>query len=108
MKPPITYEDFARLDLQVGTVVGAEPVTGTKLLRLDVEIGGEKRQLVAGIAETYDPASVVGRQVIVLANLAPKRIRGLESQGMLLAADLDGKAVLLRPDREVASGSAVC
>ncbi|HDI00753.1 MAG: methionine--tRNA ligase subunit beta, partial [Candidatus Latescibacterota bacterium] len=104
----ITLEEFQKLDIRVGEVTSAESVQGTrKLLRVEVDLGGEKRQLVAGLAEHYAPEELVGRKVIVLANLKPARIRGVESQGMLLAAD-DGKNLaLIVPDREVGSGARV-
>ncbi|RKY64823.1 MAG: methionine--tRNA ligase [Candidatus Latescibacterota bacterium] len=104
----ITLEEFQKLDIRVGEVTSAESVQGTrKLLRVEVDLGGEKRQLVAGLAEHYAPGELVGRKVIVLANLKPARIRGVESQGMLLAAD-DGKNLaLIVPDREVGSGARV-
>lgn len=104
----ITLEEFRRLDIRVGEVTSAEQVQGTrKLLRLEVDLGGEKRQLVAGLAEHYAPEDLVGRKVIVLANLKPARIRGVESQGMLLAADDGGSPALLVPDRRVRPGAKV-
>ncbi|MBU0953208.1 MAG: methionine--tRNA ligase subunit beta [Nanoarchaeota archaeon] len=104
----ISYDHFARLDLRIGTITAAEPVEhADKLLRLDVEIGEETRHLIAGIADTYNPVDLVGRQIVVVTNLAPKTIRGIESNGMLLAADVNGEPVLLRPDQEVPSGAKV-
>ncbi|HLI26290.1 MAG TPA: methionine--tRNA ligase subunit beta [Chloroflexota bacterium] len=83
----ITIEQFRALDLRVAEIVAAEPIPGaTRLLRLEVDLGTERRQLVAGIAAFFQPAQLVGRQIIVVANLKPARLRGVESQGMLLAA----------------------
>jgi len=95
----IEYADFAKLAFRVGVILTAERIEGaTKLLKLTVEVGGEKRTLGAGIAESYAPEELVGRKVIVLTNLKPRVIRGVESQGMVLAADNGDKAVLLTVD----------
>jgi len=86
---PITIDDFAKIDLRVATVLEAEKVKGAdKLLRLVVDVGFEKRQIVAGIAKAYDPEKLVGRKVVIVANLAPRKLRGLESNGMIVAASL--------------------
>jgi methionine--tRNA ligase beta chain len=104
----ITYDDFRKLDIRIGTIVSAERVQGTdKLLRLEVDFGTEKRQIIAGIAETYQSEHLVGKEIPVLLNLEPRRIRGIESQGMILAADADGVPILLHPDRQVPPGSIV-
>ena len=106
--PMITYDDFRKLDIRIGTIVSAERVQGTdKLLRLEVDFGTEKRQIIAGIAETYQSEHLVGKEIPVLLNLEPRRIRGIESQGMILAADADGAPILLHPDRQVPPGSIV-
>ncbi|MGB9902524.1 methionine--tRNA ligase subunit beta, partial [Methanothrix sp.] len=106
-KPMISFEQFKALDLRAGTVLEAERIKGSdKLLRLIVDIG-ERRQIVAGIAKVYSPEELVGRQVVVVANLEPVKIFGVESRGMLLAADINGDAVLLRPDRDVPPGSGI-
>ena len=85
----ITIDDFVKIDLRVGTVLTAEKVEkADKLLRLTVDIGLEVRQIVAGIAKAYDPATLVGRKVVIVANLAPRKLRGIESQGMIVAASL--------------------
>ena len=87
----ITIDDFAKIELRVGLVKVAERVKGAdKLLRLEVDIGTEVRQILAGIAEAYDPESLVGRKVVIVANLAPRKLRGLESNGMIVAASLEG------------------
>ena len=104
----ITFDDFKKLDIRVGKIVAAEKVMGTdKLLKLEIDLGVEKRQLVAGIAESYLPEQLIGREVPVLVNLEPRSIRGIESQGMVLAASVDGKPVLLHPDSEVPPGSII-
>ncbi len=104
----ISVQDFQKLEIKIAEVKSAEPVPNTsKLLKLTVDIGGEERTLVAGIAETYRPQDVIGRQIVVLTNLQPATIRGVQSQGMLLAAEVDGKAILLTPDKPVPTGSKV-
>ncbi|MGA8149422.1 MAG: methionine--tRNA ligase [Terriglobales bacterium] len=87
----ISIDDFTRIELRVGQVKVAEKVKGAdKLLRLEVDIGTEVRQLVAGIAEAYAPEALIGRKVVIVANLAPRKLRGLESNGMIVAASLEG------------------
>ncbi len=104
----VEISEFSKIDLRIGRIEKAEPVPGTdKLLRLEVDLGGERRQLIAGIAQYYDPSELIGTEIVVVANLRPKKIRGLWSQGMLLAADVDGRPVLLRPDSDVPPGSPV-
>ncbi len=105
----IGIEDFMKVHLQVAEILAAEPVpNATKLLRLIVQAGeDDTRTILAGIAEYYTPEELVGRQVVVVANLQPRKMRGIESQGMLLAADLDGRAILLKPDQVVPVGSRV-
>lgn len=108
MQDAITIDDFKRLQIRIATVTAAEPVPkSTKLLKLTLDVGGETRTIVAGIAEDYTPDQLVGKQIPVLVNLQPALIRGIVSEGMMLAADVDGRAVLLHPDREVPSGSTV-
>ena len=104
----ITFDDFKRLDIRIGKIIFSEKVTGTdKLLKLEVDFGSEKRQIVAGIAESYEAALLIGKEIPVLMNLEPRSIRGIESQGMILAIDVDGKPVLMRPDKEVPPGSII-
>ena len=104
----INYEDFQKLDIRVATILEAELVPETtKLLKLKVDLGEEQRILVAGIGETYKPEDLVGKQIPILANLEPKIIKGIESNGMILAADVDGKAILLHPDKLVPSGAKI-
>lgn len=104
----ISYDDFAKIDLRIGTVKSAERVEGSsKLLKLSVDIGEETpRQILAGIGKAYTPEEMVDTQIVVIANLTPRILMGLESQGMLLAAG-DGLPVLLRPAQKVQSGSAI-
>jgi len=107
MKDMIQYDDFAKLDLRVGTIRQAEPhPNGDKLTVLQVDLGDEQRQILAGIRGYYEPEALVGRQIVVVVNLAPRTMRGLESQGMLLAATSadDSVCVLLTPEREVTPG----
>jgi methionyl-tRNA synthetase len=105
----ISIDKFFETELRVATVRHAEPVPkSNKLLRLEIELGdGERRQLVAGIAKAYAPEALIGRQVVVVANLQPAKLMGVESQGMVLAASVDGEPVLLAPDREVPAGTRV-
>jgi len=105
----ISIDDFAKVKLKVGRVLEAEPVEGSdKLMKLQVVIGEERRQIVAGIRKNYSAEDLIGRQVIVCVNLKPAKLRGVESQGMLLAAtDTDGGAILLQPDREAPEGTGV-
>ena len=103
----ITFDDFQKLDLRIGTITEAEPIEGTdKLLKLTVDTG-EPRTLVAGIAQHYTPEDLVGRQIVVVTNLEPRELRGVESQGMLLAASDGEKIILLQPDAEATPGSKV-
>ena len=104
----ITFNDFKKLELRIGEIKAAERVPDTdKLLKLTVDVGPETRQIVAGMAEFYDPDALVGKQVPILMNLEPKTFRGVESHGMILAVDVDGKPVLLHPDRDVPPGSII-
>jgi DNA topoisomerase-3 len=109
LKPDITYEDFEKLDLRVGKVLEAEKVPkADKLLKLIVDLGFEKRTILSGIAEYYQPEELVGKLVTVVANLAPRKIRGIESQGMLLMAGNDfGKLFSVGPEKDIEVGSVV-
>jgi methionyl-tRNA synthetase len=91
MNEKISIDDFAKIELRVGIVKVAERVPkADKLLRLEVDIGTEVRQVLAGIAEAYAPETLVGRKVVIVANLAPRKLRGMESNGMIVAASLEG------------------
>jgi len=106
----ITNDDFRRVRLRTARIVEAERVPkSNKLMRLQVEIGGERRQIVAGIAAHYEPEALVGRGVVVVANLKPAKLMGVESNGMVLAAAVgeDGRPVLVDVPAEVPSGSIV-
>lgn len=108
-KPQITFDDFAKLELKAGTVTACTKVEkADKLLKLEVDLGSEKRTIVSGIALHYTAEEMVGKQVIVVTNLAPRKMKGIESQGMILTAeDSDGKLQLLKPENPVAPGSGV-
>jgi methionyl-tRNA synthetase len=108
-KAEIIYDDFAKMDLRVGRVLHAEKVEkADKLLKLDVDLGYEKRTVVSGIAMHYKPEEIIGRQVVVVANLAPRKMRGIESKGMILMAeDASGKLHFIQPDGEPGAGSTV-
>ncbi len=106
--PQITIDDFAKVELRVAQIKVAERIPkADKLLRLEVDLGYEQRQILAGIAEHYTPESLIGRKVVIVANLAPRKMRGLESNGMLLAASLGeaGKPVLASFLEEVEIGA---
>ena len=105
----ISIDDFMKVKLRVGRVFEAEPLEGSdKLLKLQIVIGEEKRQIIAGIRKNYSPEDLIGRQVVVVYNLKPAKLRGAESQGMLLAAtDAEGGAILLQPDKEAPEGTQV-
>jgi methionine--tRNA ligase beta chain len=107
----VTIDHFKKLDLRVAKIVAAERVEGTdRLLKLSIDVGSEQRTIVSGIANFRAPEDLVGRSIVVVANLEPARIRGIESQGMLLAAGgrAEGEEFsLLAPDREVPPGTAV-
>ena len=96
IKPECTMEDFDKLDLRIATVVKAEPVEGAdKLLRLQLDLGGLKKQVLAGIAKAYKPAELAGKTVVCLANLKPRKMRYGLSEGMILAAGTGGKNLFM-------------
>jgi methionyl-tRNA synthetase len=104
----ITFDEFKRMDFRVGEVLKAEKVEGTdKLIKLEVDIGTEKRTMVAGVADVYTAEELVGKKFIVIVNLKPAVIRGIESQGMLLAAEVEGKATIPFFDKDVLTGAKV-
>ena len=104
----VTFEEFKKMDLRVGEILKADRVEGTqKLLKMEVDIGEEKRTMVAGIAETYSPEELEGKKLIVIVNLKPAVIRGVESQAMLLAADIDGKAYMPFFTQDIPAGAKV-
>jgi methionyl-tRNA synthetase len=104
----VEYADFQKIQLRTAKILEAEKVTGAdKLLKLQIDVGGEKRQLVAGIALHYEPAALLGKTVVVVANLKPATIRGVESNGMLLAASIGKELKLITVDGELPSGAVV-
>jgi methionyl-tRNA synthetase len=105
----ITYDQFKTVDLRVATVLAADRVEGSeKLIRMDLDLGEMgKRQIVSGIGKVYTPDELVGTQIVIVANLEPRSLMGLESHGMLLASGGQEGASLLRPERPVSAGSAV-
>jgi methionyl-tRNA synthetase len=108
MKPTISYDDFAKLDLRVATILAArEHPNADKLLLLQIDVGDAQKQIVAGIRGHYQPEQLVGRQIIVVNNLQERMVRGEESNGMLLAASDGDAVVLLRPDRECPTGAGI-
>jgi methionyl-tRNA synthetase len=108
-KSEIVFDDFAKLDLRVGTVTACEKVEkADKLLKLTIDLGAETRTIVSGIAQHYNAENMIGKQVVVVVNLAPRKMKGIESQGMILTAeDKDGKLRLLKPEEAVNPGSSV-
>ena len=108
-KEECTYEDFQKMDIRVSTILAAEKVAKTKkLLKLTVDTGIDKRTIVSGIAEHFTPEELVGRQVLVLVNLAPRELKGITSNGMILMAeDASGKLELLAPEHKTNNGAIV-
>ncbi|MDG1509260.1 MAG: methionine--tRNA ligase [Flavobacteriaceae bacterium] len=108
-KETIDFEDFTKLDMRVGTILEAVKVAKTKkLLQLKVDVGIDVRTIVSGIAESFSPEDIIGQQVTVLTNLAPRKIRGVESQGMILMTDTpDGKLAFVEPEQKVANGQQI-
>jgi methionyl-tRNA synthetase len=109
LKLPVTIDDFSKLDIRVGKVLAAEKMEKSdKLLKLTVDTGVDQRTVLSGIAKHYTPEEMVGKQVTLIANLAPRKMMGIESQGMILMAeDADGKLRLLQPNEVVNPGSTV-
>jgi methionine--tRNA ligase beta chain len=106
----INYDDFAKLDLRVATVLDCKPhANADKLLVLQIDLGGEKRQICAGLRQHYQPEQLIGKQIVVVANLAPRQMRGEISQGMLLAATdpATNRVIVVSPSDNTAAGSKV-
>jgi len=104
----ITIEEFGKVELRVATINAAEPhPNADRLLVLKIDLGTEERQLVAGIRAHYAPEELVGKQIVVVTNLQPTTLRGVESQGMLLAASDGDKVIVLSPEKPIAPGSKV-
>lgn len=108
-KEQCTFEDFEKMDIRTATVLEAERVPKTdKLLKLKIDTGLDVRTIVSGIAEYYTPEEMVGKQISILANLAPRKIRGIESQGMILMAkELDGKMRIVTPEERLGNGATI-
>lgn len=105
----ITLDDFKKLDIKIGRVISAERVPDTdKLIKFIFDVGAEKRQIIAGMAEFFpDPSILVGKEMPLLLNIEPRTFRGETSHGMIIAADVDGKPKLLHPEEEIPPGSIV-
>ena len=108
-KEEITYDDFTKLDIRVGTITAAQKVKkADRLLHITLDVGSETREVVSGIAEHYSPEDIIGKQVTYLANLAPRKLKGIVSSGMILMAeDADGKLQFVSPNETVRSGSII-
>ena len=107
-KQNITYSDFEKLDLRVAKIISAEAIEASeKLVKLSLDVGGESRQIVAGIKKYYSPGELVGKYIIIVANLEPRKLMGEESRGMLLAAGDNEHFALITPEREINSGTQV-
>jgi methionyl-tRNA synthetase len=104
----ISIDDFRKIELRVATIKSAEPhPNADKLMVLQIDLGGEQRQICAGIRNHYTPEQLLGRQIVVVANLETATLRGLESQGMLLAASDEGRVIILTPEQTVPAGAKV-
>ena len=104
----ISFDEFKKINLKVATILKAETIEKSKnLLRLYIDLGDEKRQILAGIKQYYKPENLIGRQIIVVVNLEPATLMGEKSDGMLLAADINGEPILLAVDKEVPPGTGI-
>ena len=104
----ISIDDFRKIELKIATIKSAEPhPNADKLMVLQIDLGSEQRQICAGIRNQYTPEELVGKQIVVVANLETAKLRGLESQGMLLAASDEGRVIILTPEKSVPAGSKV-
>ena len=104
----ITYDEFKKVELKIARITGAEEVAGAeKLLKLQIDLGGEKRQIVAGIKKVYLAKDLIGKEIAVVVNLEPRMVMGVESSGMLLAASGNDGPVLIVPDKDVPPGSGI-
>ena len=108
-KEIIQFEDFAKMDLRIGTIVNAEKIPKTdKLVKIELDIGSELRTVISGIAQHFEPEKIIGKQVCLVANLAPRKMRGIESQGMILfAEDNDQRLIFVSPENDTTNGSVV-
>jgi methionine--tRNA ligase beta chain len=104
----IKYEDFAKIDLVIGEIKEAKKVEGSdKLIKLVIDVGEETRTILAGIGKKYKPLNLIGKQVVVLSNIEPKKIMGIESEGMILAVDSVDGPILIVPHKKVSPGSKI-
>jgi len=108
IKSVINFEEFEKVDLRAGKILEAEKVEGSdKLLKLQIDLGEEKRQILAGIGKTYTPEELINKTVIVIINLEPRMLMGLESQGMVLAVKDNNNLSVLVPEKEIVPGSKI-
>ena len=105
----ITFEDFKKLEIKIGKIISAEKVTNSdKLLKFIFDVGNEQRQIIASMAEFFpDPSTLIGKEMPLLLNIEPRNFKGHQSQGMIIAADVNGKPVFLLPEEELPPGSLV-
>lgn len=104
----ITFEDFKKLEIKIGKIISAEKIPeADKLIKMEIDLGMEKRQVVAGIAQFYEPSYLIGKEIPVVVNLELRKLKGVESQGMILAVSAEGGPVLLCPEKDVPPGSIV-
>ena len=106
-KPQIKFDDFAKVDMRIGTIELAEYIEGSeKLLKLMVDFGEfGKRQILSGIKEWFKPKNLINKQLVFVVNIEPRKMMGLESQGMILAGESDGKVILIAPKKKVINGT---
>ena len=109
LKPAVSFDDFSKMDIRTATILEAEKVPKTtKLLKLKIDTGLDVRTIVSGIAEHYTPEKIIGKQISIIANLEPRKIKGIESCGMILMAeDKEGKLVMVSPSDKVSNGSTI-
>lgn len=107
--PTIPFEEFQKVELKIAKIIEAERVEGSeKLLKLKADIGNnEMRQIIAGIGKSYEPENLIGKEIVIVANLEPRMLMSLESQGMVLAASSENGPVLLMPEKETAPGAQI-
>lgn len=104
----ISYEDFSKIELKVAKVLKAERVENSeKLIKLEIKVGDKEKQIVAGIGKFYNPQDLIGKSIVIVDNLEPKKLMGLQSEGMLLAASNDEELSLIIPDKEIKDGSQI-
>jgi len=104
----ISFKEFKKIELRIAKIIKAEKLEGSEnLVKLEIDLGEEKKQILAGIQKYYQPEELMGKTIVVVANLEPRKMMGLESQGMLLAADVNGEPILLIPDKEVQPGAPI-